>query len=71
VSNRWGPLLDTPDEDKSAEEILEEKRTRRQETIDDYADGYLPDVHDNHGIERENNKKEDQEMPKKDPESDN
>ncbi|WP_412515065.1 RHS repeat-associated core domain-containing protein, partial [Shewanella indica] len=62
---------DTPDEDKSAEEILEEKRTRRQETIDDYADGYLPDVHDNHGIERENNKKEDQEMPKKDPESDN
>ena len=47
------------DEEKSEEEILKEKRARRQETIDDYVEGYLPDVHDNHGMERENNRKED------------
>ncbi len=53
------------DEEKSEEEILEERRARRQETIDNYVDGYLPDVHDNHGMEHENNKKEDQEEPEK------
>ena len=48
------------DDDLSPEEILEEKRKRRQDTIDDYVDGYLPGVNDNHGMEGENNKKEDQ-----------
>jgi len=47
------------DEEKSEEEINKEKKERRNSTIEDYSDGYLPGVHDNHGMEAENNRKED------------